>query len=248
MFGIHKVSGSLGLIVIVIAVCSVISPVHASTSQSSVAIQNYSVEFKLRSLKLPVGQVDGRFDEYTKRALCEWRELTSRRVVNRKLPFRAERAAIIATKTMSIPVGDVVGLNLNKTCQAIIWIEKAASHEVLAHPSALLKVNDSQGRAIRAVFPASSGSAAYGTPNGYFKIDTQVDRWQESTTYPGAWMYRPKYFLGGRAFHGSVSDSLVTTYPASHGCVRMPHDSVNQIWRAGLGIGTRVRVYGAWIG
>lgn len=227
-----------------------LSVVSATTSHAQTAtdISNFSIEYKLRALKLPVGNVDGYFDENTRRALCVWRDLTLRKVVSRRLPYAAERQAILSTQFMAIPKGDVIGLNLNKTCQAVIWVTPATSHEALAHYKALLKIQDPLQRAIRAVFPASSGSPAYGTPNGYFRIYTQVDKWQESTTYPGAWMYRPKYFIGGRAFHGSISDSLVMTYPASHGCVRMLQSAMDQIWRAGLGIGTKVRVYGEWQG
>ncbi|MFP5299042.1 MAG: L,D-transpeptidase family protein, partial [Actinomycetota bacterium] len=32
-------------------------------------------------------------------------------------------------------------------------------------------------------------------------------------------LYDPSYFVGGYAFHGSPS---VPTYPASHGCIRLP--------------------------
>ena len=90
--------------------------------------------------------------------------------------------------------------------------------------------------------------AGYETPIGNYRIFSQVNRWQESGLYPGAMMYRPKYFNGGRAIHGSATDALVKTYPASHGCVRMLHNAIDQLWTAGVGIGTPIQVYGKWQG
>lgn len=44
-------------------------------------------------------------------------------------------------------------------------------------------------------------------------------------------IYRPKYFTGGTAVHGSNS---VPNYPASHGCVRVTVQAMDFIWEAGL--------------
>jgi peptidoglycan hydrolase-like protein with peptidoglycan-binding domain len=44
-------------------------------------------------------------------------------------------------------------------------------------------------------------------------------------------IYRPKYFIGGVAIHGSNS---VPNYPASHGCVRVSVPAMDMIWDTGL--------------
>lgn len=44
-------------------------------------------------------------------------------------------------------------------------------------------------------------------------------------------IYRPKYFTGGIAVHGSNS---VPDYPASHGCVRVSVPAMDWIWDSGL--------------
>ena len=59
-------------------------------------------------------------------------------------------------------------------------------------------------------------------------------------------MYKPMQFDGGQAMHGSASDSLVKTYPASHACVRMLHRDINALQAGGVGNGTWVNVFGAW--
>ena len=44
-------------------------------------------------------------------------------------------------------------------------------------------------------------------------------------------IYRPKYFVGGVAVHGSNS---IPNYPASHGCVRVSVPAMDWIWEAGI--------------
>jgi peptidoglycan hydrolase-like protein with peptidoglycan-binding domain len=55
-------------------------------------------------------------------------------------------------------------------------------------------------------------------------------------------IYRPKYFIGGVAIHGSQT---VPAYPASHGCVRVTTAAMDMIWDSGmLPLGADVVVYG----
>jgi lipoprotein-anchoring transpeptidase ErfK/SrfK len=54
-------------------------------------------------------------------------------------------------------------------------------------------------------------------------------------------MWRPKFFTGGIAVHGSAS---VPAFPASHGCVRVSNSAMNWIWDTwGAPSGTPVVVY-----
>ncbi|WP_250444990.1 L,D-transpeptidase family protein [Actinotalea sp. C106] len=77
------------------------------------------------------------------------------------------------------------------------------------------------------------------TPTGDFTVVRQVDAVHESTLGLGS-MYRPKYFHGGWAVHGSDE---IPPWPASHGCVRMANDAINWIWDVwDAPIGTRVVV------
>lgn len=79
------------------------------------------------------------------------------------------------------------------------------------------------------------------TDSGRFKVDRQRSE--------GWWagdlgeIYRPKYFNGGIAIHGSRS---IPSYPASHGCVRVSVSAMDMIWASGLvPKGTPIWVYGA---
>jgi lipoprotein-anchoring transpeptidase ErfK/SrfK len=78
------------------------------------------------------------------------------------------------------------------------------------------------------------------TPVGSFKIDRErPDGWWIGDL---GQIYRPKYFVGGVAIHGSMS---VPAYPASHGCVRVTVKAMDFIWENEiLPRGTEVFVYG----
>lgn len=189
------------------------------------------VEVALAKLGLPVGKVDGTYDEKTFQATCVWRLITGEVAVFGK-PLKRERAAIVNTQAFAKPQMLSVGLHVNLTCQTLTWIDRAQTDE---------------RRRVKAVFPVSSGLSSFPTPKGRFEIYRQFDGWWESTIYQDAWMYRPKYFAPAVALHGSATDALVKTYPASHGCVRMLHRHIDRLWKNNVGIGYRVIVKGNWL-
>jgi len=63
------------------------------------------------------------------------------------------------------------------------------------------------------------------TPDGLFRVNRQrpVGWWEGELGR----LYRPKYFNGGIAVHGSNS---IPNYPASHGCVRVSTVAMDWIW------------------
>lgn len=100
----------------------------------------------------------------------------------------------------------------------------------------------------RWAFNTSTGSGLYyyqdgvrhraTTPRGHFSVTRQIDGPRVS---PLGLLYRPKYFVGGYAVHGSSS---IPAYPASHGCVRVSNSAINYLWASGLmPIGRRLWVY-----
>ncbi len=67
------------------------------------------------------------------------------------------------------------------------------------------------------------------TPPGRFRVQRlRPDGWWEGDLGP---IYRPIYFRGGIAFHGSA---VIPAYPASHGCVRVSTDAMDMLWETGL--------------
>jgi peptidoglycan hydrolase-like protein with peptidoglycan-binding domain len=78
------------------------------------------------------------------------------------------------------------------------------------------------------------------TPTGHFKVGRQIDGVRHG---PLGDLFRPKYFNGGIAVHGSPS---IPPYPASHGCARVSNTAINWIWATGkLPLKTPVWVYRA---
>lgn len=65
-------------------------------------------------------------------------------------------------------------------------------------------------------YETDEGTATAHTPRGDFVIERKIPGWRTSDL---GRLWYPSYFVGGFAIHGSES---VPTYPASHGCVRIP--------------------------
>jgi peptidoglycan hydrolase-like protein with peptidoglycan-binding domain len=85
---------------------------------------------------------------------------------------------------------------------------------------------------------STGGSAVAATPPGSFEIWREIDGVREA---PLGTLYRPKYFNGGIAIHGSGS---IPAHPASHGCARVTNSAMDMLWSSGVAaIGTPVTVY-----
>ena len=85
---------------------------------------------------------------------------------------------------------------------------------------------------------STGGSAQAVTPPGDFHVQREVDGLREA---PLGTLYRPKYFNGGIAVHGSGS---IPAHPASHGCARVTNSAMDMLWSSGaMAIGTPVTVY-----
>lgn len=67
------------------------------------------------------------------------------------------------------------------------------------------------------------------TPDGLWKVNRErAEGWWEGDLGE---IYRPKYFRGGIAVHGSNN---IPNYPASHGCVRVSVPAMDFIWSENL--------------
>jgi hypothetical protein len=88
--------------------------------------------------------------------------------------------------------------------------------------------------------PYSSGGrrAIARTPEGRFRIYNAINGQRVSEL---GQLWRPRYFTGGYAIHGSPS---IPPFPASHGCARLSNAAINFVWAANLmPIGMPVWVY-----
>jgi peptidoglycan hydrolase-like protein with peptidoglycan-binding domain len=77
-------------------------------------------------------------------------------------------------------------------------------------------------------YDTGSGTAIARTPRGTFSVQRRIDGVRVA---PLGRLYRPVYFYGGYAVHGSGS---IPAYPASHGCARVSNSAIDMIWRENL--------------
>ena len=90
-----------------------------------------------------------------------------------------------------------------------------------------------QDGSVTNIMHVATGKASTPTRDGSFSVTSKL------AGYSDHQLYYPSFFDGSRAIHGWPD---VPTYPASHGCVRVPY--WNAKWIYGLAaIGTRVIVY-----
>jgi hypothetical protein len=90
-----------------------------------------------------------------------------------------------------------------------------------------------EGRRVARIYGVSSGKPSTPTVLGRFRVYSKV----RGTNVKG--MVDTSYFVGAYAIHGYAS---VPTFPASHGCVRVPIPNALSIF-TWLRIGDRVDIY-----
>lgn len=105
------------------------------------------------------------------------------------------------------------------------------------------------GRSVKYILNTSTGNGARyfsrgtwrvaRTPSGTYSIYRRHSSgWQ---TGPLGSMWRPTYFVGGFAIHGSSS---IPPYPASHGCARVSTAAMDMLWAGGwVNLRRRVTLY-----
>jgi len=185
----------------------------------------YRVENRLNTLGYNPGKVDGTITARTRQALCAWRETNGLRIGRYGLTTRDANSVLAASRRPSTSRSN--GLYVNKTCQILYQV-----------------VNHQYRRIVR----VSTGKPGYETPSGTGYVWRKWAGWHESSAYAGAWMYDSIYFRRDRpgiALHGSSSNDLVTSYPASHGCIRTWRPTIHYIFQE-TPIGRKVVVYGKY--
>ena len=78
-------------------------------------------------------------------------------------------------------------------------------------------------------YTSSAGNPAIAvTPTGTYEVGRVFDGMETAKL---GQLYRPRYFHGGYAVHGS---GHIPGYPASHGCARVSNAAMDLIWSKGL--------------
>jgi peptidoglycan hydrolase-like protein with peptidoglycan-binding domain len=185
-----------------------------------------ALEQRLSDLKYLVGKVDGSFDANTRHGLIAFQKVEG---LSRSGVGDAPTMARLATASTPAPK-----------------YSSPANHIEVDIPQQTVYVV--RGGAVSAILPTSTGTnknfTADGwtrraiTPNGRFTVTRKINGMRIS---PLGELYKPSYFNGGIAFHGSGS---IPTSPASHGCVRLPMGFADWFFNEAAPVGQVVFVHG----
>lgn len=172
------------------------------------------LEQRLASMKYPVGAQDGVFDEALRDAVRAFQKVEGLARDGEAGPDVWKR---LETATTPKPRLNASGsrVEIDLTRQVLFLVSNNQVTKVLA---------------------ISSGASGTRTPTGHYHIQRKLPYWRQSSL---GLLYKPSYFVGGIAIHGSYS---VPTYPASHGCVRVPYWATDALYPQ-LPIGMDVDVY-----
>ena len=185
------------------------------------------LQHRLGVLKYDIGTANGVFGSETRNAIIAFQKVNG-----------LERDGVVGPKTRA-----KLARPLTPTPR---YKRKGISLEANLDKQVLLVFSEGK---IRLIVNISSGSerkytvedvtAVAHTPHGYFHLQRYIPGWRKSRL---GMLWRPVYFDGGFAIHGSSS---VPPYPASHGCIRTPIVTQNRLLASGLlRVGRPLYVYG----
>jgi hypothetical protein len=183
------------------------------------------LEQRLAAQRADVGRVDGVWDyDLTHAVIAFQKSQGIARTGRYDSATRVRLGAPVPVQLRYPKAGRAVEIDLRK--QVLYLSEGGVLRRILDVSTGSGKLYESEGTTRRAV-----------TPRGSFAITRKInDPHHES---PLGILYRPAYFYGGFAVHGSSS---VPTYPASHGCVRITNPAMDRLYDL-LTVGTPVTVY-----
>jgi peptidoglycan hydrolase-like protein with peptidoglycan-binding domain len=184
-----------------------------------------ALQDRLSRLGYWLAAADGNFGLTTQQAVYALQKaagLTADGVYGPKTAAALDKGVLPRTRSAS---GHVIEINLTLDLLMIVNDGKIAA-----------VLNTSTGGGY--TYTSDGVTAVASTPTGQFRIFRSVDGMDVS---PLGELWRPRYFYGGYAIHGSDS---VPPYSVSHGCVRLSYPGIDWIWATSqASIGTEVTVY-----
>ena len=197
---------------------------HVGTSGAEVT----QIQTQLTALHYMVGAVDGQFGSGTRDGLIAFQKVES---LTRSGEADPATLARLAGATIPAPAyatpADHLELDI---AHQVIYVVRAGV------VSAILPTSTGSGRTYTEKGYSKPEKAI--TPNGAFSVYWKVNGWHQA---PLGDLYKPSFFNGGIAFHGYPS---VPTYPASHGCSRIPMEFADWFYANAAPYGETVYVYG----
>jgi peptidoglycan hydrolase-like protein with peptidoglycan-binding domain len=184
------------------------------------------LQTRLVDLGFWLGSPDGTFGQLTRQAVMAFQKAQGLGRDGVAGPTTLAAVAAAARPAPREPSGTHLEIDLDR--QILLVVEEGQTRWAL-------NTSTGNGEAYRA---PGGGTAVATTPTGSFTVYRQIDGRREA---PLGTLYRPKYFTGGIAIHGSGS---IPATPASHGCARVTNAAMDLLWSSGLApLGTPVLVY-----
>jgi peptidoglycan hydrolase-like protein with peptidoglycan-binding domain len=183
-----------------------------------------ALQQRLTELGYWLGEGDGTYGQLTRQAVMAFQKVEGLSRDGVAGPITQQR---LATASRPAPRGGH-GIEIDLERQVLFIVEGGR---------VTWAINTSTGNG--EAYTSSGGGSAYAvTPPGQFQVQREIDGNREA---PLGVLYRPKYFNGGIAVHGSGS---IPANPASHGCARVTNSAMDMLWSSGAAaIGTPVWVY-----
>lgn len=172
------------------------------------------LQLRLASLGYWVGDGGARFGELTSQAVMAFQKVEG--IERDGIAGPVTRVRLAAARRPA-PIGIADGVEIDLARQVLFVV---------------------QGGQVVEVHNTSTGRSGWSTPPGLFRVNRQIDGMRYA---PLGNLWRPKYFNGGIAVHGSGS---IPAEPASHGCARVSMTAMDHLWDSGrLAMGSPVVVY-----
>ncbi len=172
------------------------------------------LETRLTSLHYPCGPVDGVYDYRTRDAVMAFQKVEGLARTGRVTAQVWEALGVAQAPAPGRP-GTGIRCEVDLTRQVLFLVSDNKVTEA---------IHVSTGRR--------------GTRTGHFSIGAKYEGWVECVTLDGK-MYYPSYVVSRTAIHGYKE---VPPYPASHGCVRVPVWTAEQLYYE-LPSGTAVDIF-----
>jgi len=137
-------------------------------------------------------------------------------VVRRAVPAQAANKPVPAKHAKAQPAKQVKKEPALKPLQVPLIAISIANQRMTVYDNGVLVAHA----------PVSTGTASHPTPMGIFSV-IQKERFHVSNIYSGAPMpFMQRITWSGVAMHAGV----LPGYPASHGCIRLPHDFATKLY------------------
>jgi peptidoglycan hydrolase-like protein with peptidoglycan-binding domain len=187
-----------------------------------------ALQQKLNSLTYMTGGADGQFGGGTRDGLIAFQKTSGlRRTGELDPPTQAALATASAPQPAYTTPAEHLEVDIAK--QVVYVVRGGAVEDTLPTSTGSGQLFTEKG--VR-------GTQRAITPNGVFNVYWKIPGWHQA---PLGNLYKPDFFNGGIAFHGYNS---VPTYPASHGCVRLPMEFADWFYDHAAPYGETVYVFG----